>query len=93
MGDLEERTEDLIDNALDILKRYDSNAKNKSKPLLENKVVEEAFNKVIEIEQFILTHRNDYGPEKFNKYKSYLDMLRDLTEDTNSLKYYFMLES
>lgn len=92
--ELEEQTEKMIDGALKTLMKYDLKVpkRKRYKNLADKIKIEDAFDKIIEIQQFMLTHRHKYNTDKFEKYSAHVTMLQDLCENTNSLKYYAMLK-
>ena len=90
---LEEQTNQMINGALKILMKYDSKVpkRKRYKNLADKIKIEDAFDKIIEIQQFILTHRDKYNPDKFETYCTQVNMLGKLCSNVNSMKYYAIL--
>ncbi|GAH59347.1 unnamed protein product [marine sediment metagenome] len=90
--ELEEKTDQMIDGALKILMKYDLKvSKTKRHKNLADKIdMGDAVDKIIEIRQFMLTNRSEYNQDKFKIYCNYVDLLANLCDDMNNMKYYAM---
>ncbi|GAH59349.1 unnamed protein product [marine sediment metagenome] len=87
---LEKQTNQMLDEALEILVKYDYKApkKERYKNLVDKIEISNAFDKVIEIRQFMLTNREEYKQKKFERYCTHVDLLAKLCEDINNMKFY-----
>lgn len=91
---LEEQTDKIINETLEFLSKYNpKEPEEKRYNFIRNMNLADAFNKLIEIQQFMLINRDKYNSDKLTTYYEHVGCLESLTSNMNSLKYHAILHS